>query len=1121
MLISLMRKIRVLAVGAALSGVMASPLAAQTALPPKASASDAVINALRWRNIGPANMMGRIVDIEGIASPSKTFYVSTAGGGLWKTTNNGTTFKAVMDTARVSSGGDLAIAPSDTNVIYWGTGEANSRNSISPGGGIYKSADGGKSWSFLGLADTRTIGRIQVHPTDPNTVWVAALGHPWGPNKERGLYKTTDGGKNWRLVKFIDDKTGFVDVQLDPRNPNTLWASSYERVRGPYFLKSGGTGSALWKSTDGGETFAEVKGGGFPATTKGRIEIAIARSNPDVMYTMVEADTAPNLKKDAKVAPQRRPSGLYRSEDGGKTWAYMSPENSRPFYYSQVRVDPKDPNRVYWSSTPVKYSSDGGKTAGNTTEGIHVDHHAMWIDPNDPQRIITGNDGGIGVSNDRGGNWAFPNSIALGQFYNISADMGVPYRVCGGLQDNGSWCGPSRRKQGPVTNAMWHNVGGGDGFVTQQDQTNTDIMYSESQGGSMGRLNFATGERTGLRKPTWRDGGYLQWNDSLYAVWPDTTKPATAAQKKQMAAYRARQRADSVAYALRWNWNTPYIISKHNPATLYFGANRVLKSVKYGDDMFPISGELSYADSAKLFVALKTTGGITPDVTGAETYGTVVSLNESSVRPGLLYAGTDDGRVWLTRTDGAQWEEVTKNFTGVPAGSYVSRIEPSHFDSATFYVTFDNHRNDDYTPYVFMTTNFGRTFTSIVNNLPTGQTDFVHVIREDPKNQDLLFVGTDVGAYVSIDRGQSWQRFMSGLGTTPVHDLIIHPRDGELIAGTHGRSIWIADITPLQQMTPPVLAAKATLFAPRTAFQWGEQTINGGNVGQGVFQGPSPTYGASIWYRLSENAGAQVRMIVQDASGDTIRALTGPGQPGLHNVVWDMRTQRPAPARIALTPAQVRDSVNTQRRVLRALDSLEKAGAVPAPMLAQIRTTVQTGEQPPEMQAMLGGALGGGGGGGAGRFGGATGFQDRPGESRPLPSFPTAGAGGPAGPGGPGGPGGRGGRGGAGAGAAGAGAAAGPAGLQAMFGPLREALGDDFAAIGIFPGGGGGGPGGGGGRGGRGGQNGLAGTGDYKITIIVGGTSYSKMLRIERVSGGEGGGGFFGLDGEGREPNDR
>jgi hypothetical protein len=341
---------------------------------------------------------------------------------------------------------------------------------------------------------------------------------------------------------------------------------------------------------------------------------------------------------------------------------------------------------------------------------------------------------------------------------------------------------------------------------------------------------------------------------------------------------------------------------------------------------------------------------------------------------------------------------------------------------------------------------------------------------------------------------------MSGLGTTPVHDLIIHPRDGELIAGTHGRSIWIADITPLQQMTPAVLAAKAMLFAPRTAFQWGEQTINGGNVGQGVFQGPSPTYGASIWYRLSENAGGQVRMIVQDASGDTIRSLTGPGQAGLHNVVWDMRAQRPAPARLALSPAQLRDSLNTNRRVMRALDSLEKSGAVPAPMLAMIRTTVQTGEQPPQMAAMLGGAFGGGGGGGRGGAG-AGGFQDRPGETRALPSFGAQG----------------GGRGAAGAAAGGGGAAeapAGPAGLQAMFGPLRDALGDDFAAIGLFPGGGGG-------RGGRGGQNTLANTGDYKITIIVGGASYTKLLRIERVSGGEGGGGFFGVEDDAREPLDR
>ena len=1095
-----MRSLRALALG--LTGLAGSTLSAQSPAPAKVTIDDAIINALRWRNIGPANMMGRIVDVEGIPSPSKTFYVSTAAGGLFKTTNNGTTFKPVLDTARVASGGDIAIAPSDTNTVYWGTGEPNSRNSISPGGGIYKTTDGGKSWTFLGLAETRAIARIQVHPKDPNTVYVAALGHVWGPNKERGLYKTTDGGKTWTQIKYIDDKTGFIDVQLDPRNPDVIWAASYQRYRNPYSLSSGGPGSALWKSTDAGATWAKVEGNGFPTSTKGRIGIAIAASSPDVMYTLVEADTNPNPKPAAGSKPQTRPSGLYRSADGGKTWEYRNPENTRPFYYNQVRVDPTNPDRVYWSSTPVKYSSDGGKTAGNTTEGIHVDHHAMWIDPNDPQRIITGNDGGIGISMDRGGNWIFPQNIAIGQFYNISADMGVPYRVCGGLQDNGSWCGPSRRKQGAVTNAMWHNTGGGDGFVTNQDYSDPDIMYSESQGGNMGRLKFSTGERTPLRKPTWRESGYLAYSDSIYEIWPDTTKPATKAQKARIAEFRAKQKADSIAWSLRWNWNTPYIISKHNPATLYFGANRVLKSVKRGDEMTPISPELSYADSVKLNVALKTTGGITPDVTGAETYGTVVSLNESPIRPGLLYAGTDDGRVWLTRNDGGTWDEVTKNIPGFPANGYVSRIEPSHFDSATFFVTVDNHRNDDYKPYVWVTTNFGKSFTSIVNNLPTGHADFVHVIREDVKNRDLLFLGTDVGVYASLDRGQTWKRFMSGFPTVPVHDLLIHPRDGELIAGTHGRSIWIADITPLQQMTAQTMAQKVALIEPKTAFQWGEQTINGGDNGHMVFQGNNGQYGAPIWYRVAESASGQARIVIQNAAGDTLRTLNGPAAAGLHSVLWDMRgTTRPA-ARIALSPSQVRDSINTAARVAKKLDSLEKAGAVPAAVLTMIRETMKTGQPPAAMQAMLGG-FGGGGGGGRGGAGAGF-FNERPGETRAMPSFAAAGAGAGAG-------GGRGGRGGgAPGGAEGAEglAAGGAAGLQAAFGPLRDALGDDFQAIGLFPGGGG--------RGGRGGggANALQNTGDYKITVIIGGQSYSKTLRIERVSGGEGGGFGFGEDEE-------
>ncbi|MBI3790294.1 MAG: glycosyl hydrolase, partial [Gemmatimonadetes bacterium] len=449
--------------GALLAAIAAVPLAAQ-----QRSLDSATIAALRWRNIGPANMGGRIADIEGIPSPSKTFYVAAAAGGLWKTINGGTTFQPIFDNERVISMGDLAIAPSDTNVLYLGTGEQNSRNSISPGGGVYKSTDGGKSWKFVGLKETEHVGRIVVHPKDPNTAYVAALGAAWRPNKERGLYKTTDGGTTWQLVKFVSDKAGFIDVALDPRDPNVVWASSYERQRGPYFLQSGGPGSALWKSTDAGATWTKVEGNGFPTQMKGRINFAISLSKPDVMYAMVEADTLPNATKAQK--PQTRPSGLYRSQDGGKTWEKTNGENTRPFYYNQVRIDPKNPDRVYWSSTPVKFSDDGGKTARNATQGIHVDHHAMWIDPNDPEHFIVGDDGGVSQTWDKGGTYDFLNTFAIGQFYNVSFDMQIPYRVCGGLQDNGSWCAVSRRRGG-ITNMFWFNVGGGDGFGTAQDPT--------------------------------------------------------------------------------------------------------------------------------------------------------------------------------------------------------------------------------------------------------------------------------------------------------------------------------------------------------------------------------------------------------------------------------------------------------------------------------------------------------------------------------------------------------------------------------------------------------------------------------------------------------------------------
>jgi photosystem II stability/assembly factor-like uncharacterized protein len=1050
-----------------LSLLSAATLAAQ-------QPDSAALAALRWRNIGPANHQGRITDVQGIPWPSRTFYVASAGGGVFKTTNAGTTFRPVFENEHVSSGGMLAIAPSDTNVVYYGTGEPNSRNSISPGSGLWKSTNGGRSWEFMGLKETQHIGRIVVHPRDPNTAYVAALGHAWGPNKERGLYKTTDGGKTWQLKKFISEKAGFVDVALDPRDPNVVWASSYERQRGAYFLQSGGPGSALWKSTDAGETWTEVKGGGFPETMKGRISIAISLSSPDVMYTMVEADTAPNPKKDPAVKAQKSPTGLYRSEDGGKAWTKVNDENTRPFYYSQVRVDPANPNHVFWSSTPIKYSWDGGKTTGNTTVGVHVDHHAMWIDSRDPSHIVVGDDGGVAQTWDAGGNWDSMNQLPIGQYYNVSFDLAVPYNVCGGAQDNGAWCGPSRRRAGAITNSMWFTFNGGDGFVTAQDPVNADIIYGESQGGSVGRYVVSTGERTGLVKPAWRPK-YLQWEDSVVVQWPDTTKAIPGADKKKVDAIRVQQKRDSTDLDLRWNWNTPFFISKHNHEVLYFGANRVLKSTKMGDDMYPVSPDLSYADTMKIRVSTRTTGGITTDATGAETFATIVSLNESPMRPGVLYAGTDDGRLWISWNDGGTWTELTKNVMGVPAGSYVSRIEPSHFDSLTFYVTYDNHRRDDFMPYVFATNDGGKTFKSIASNLPTGGPDFVYVVREDTKNRDLLFVGTDVGAYLSTNRGQSWQKFMSGLPTTPVMDLQIHPRDGELIAATHGRGFWIVDIAPLQQWTAQLASKPVHLFKPKTAFQWGERAFDGQSVGQKLYAAQSPAFGAEILYRVAQPVTGQVKVVIQDAGGDTLATLPGSGAVGIQRVLWNFRGK--PPVAVALSPAGLRDSIKNARTIAAILDTVEKAGTLPKAIVDRIRQAINS---PEGIAGLFPGGFGGGGGGGRG------GFRERAGE-QPTPAAP--GRGGPV-------P------------AMAAGAAVSMGGQPSESAPALDPQmlfaafggGGRGAALGLLFGN----------LGGRGGGGApVVGTGDYLVSITVNGQTQKQLLHVERASGTGGGGGGF------------
>jgi hypothetical protein len=710
----------------------------------------------------------------------------------------------------------------------------------------------------------------------------------------------------------------------------------------------------------------------------------------------------------------------------------------------------------------------------------------MWIDPVDPDRMIVGDDGGVSISFDQGGTYVFPNVFAIGQLYNISYDFAVPYRVCGGLQDNGSWCGPSRRRSGPITNSMWFTVGGGDGFVTQQDPTDPNIIYAESQGGAISRLNYATGQSTFLIKPQYRPR-YDQYEDSVLVERGDTTKPETPQQKQRIASIRVRQHTDSAALDLRFNWNTPYFISPHNPATIYIGGNRVLKSTKRGDDLFAISPDLSTADTMKIRVSMKTTGGITNDATGAETYCTIVSLNESPIRAGILYAGTDDGRLWISKNDGGTWEELTSRVTGVPAGTYVTRIEPSPHDSSTFYVTYDNHRNGDYKPYVFMTTDFGKTFTSIVANLPVGGPDYVHVIREDPVNKDLLYLGTDVGAYISMNRGQSWQRFMTGLPTVPVHDLRVHPRDHELIAATHGRGIWIADVSALQQINDKVIAEDAHLFTSPTAYQFGDSPVEGQSQGHQLFAANSPPYGAVITYRLAtRQSGA--RIVILDASGDTMQVLNGPGAAGINRVAWAFGG-KPA-ARPPLGAVQKRDSALQMNRITFVLDSLDKAGANPM-MTGMMRQIVRTGDLGPVM------AMFQGGGRGAPGFGPPPAWNARPGEQA---------VGGAAG----------GGRGGGGVTPAGAPSGAAPAGgapagaapaaaampdpsafqpIVALFSipgrPASGGFGLDFlqtlgfgnAAFAAFGGGGGAG----------------VSSGDYVAVLSVGGKTFRQKIRVERA----------------------
>ncbi len=841
---------------------------ARAAPPDQPSPADKWKN-LEFRELGPAVMGGRIDDFAVVDSNPNVVFVGVASGGVWKTTNNGTTWQPVFDKEGVSTIGDIAIAPSDPSVVWVGTGEPNNRQSSSWGDGAYKSMDGGKTWDRMGLAATHHIGRIVIHPKNPEVVYVAALGHLWGPNPERGVYKTTDGGKTWTQALKINDDTGVSDIAMDPGSPDTLYAAAYQCRRTPFGFNGGGTNSAIYKTTDGGATWKKLSKG-LPYENggdTGRIGLDIYRKDPNIVYAVV----------------QHEKGGTFRSEDKGETWTKMGDTNPRPSYYSQVRVDPNNDLRIWELGAQMFYSEDGGKKfSTDRVKDIHGDFHAMWIDPADSNHIITGSDGGIHWSYDNGRTWDFVNTIAIGQFYEIGLDNEKPYHVCGGLQDNGSWCGPSQTlTRDGITNEDWSVVHDSDGFYVQIDPVEPWIVYAEGQDGHVDRRDLRTGQQR--------------------SIMPEA--------KLGEPHYR-------------FQWNSPVAISAHEHTTIYYVGNYVFKSTDRGDTWTRLGDDLTTGvDRNKLPIA-----GKTPDKTtlsrhdGVEEYPTITTFSESPLTSNVLWAGTDDGNLQVSRDAGKTWKNVAPRVPGVPKGTYVSRVVASKYGEGIAYATFDGHRSDDYSVYVFVTADYGESWKAMRTGIPDSAGS-VHVLREHPRNQNLLFAGTEFGLWLSWDRGANWTAFKNNFPTVPVDDIAIQARENDLVLGTHGRSIWIFDdLTPIEKMDANVLASDLTFFNPRVATTWHLRQRRW-SAGQKMFTAKNPPYGAILNYYLKEAlppeapktakteaetkdktaaeektkpAGepkkeGKVKITVSGKDGKVLREFDGPGAAGTNRASWDLR----------------------------------------------------------------------------------------------------------------------------------------------------------------------------------------------------------------------------------------
>ena len=918
--------------------------AAGDALPPMRMLPADWASKLKWRSIGPSVTGGRIVDLAVNESDPANFFIASASGGLWRTTNSGVTVEPVFEKENTVSLGDAAVAASDPRIVWVGTGEHNARNSASWGDGVYKSTDAGKTWKHMGLERTFQTGRIAIHPKNPDIVYVGALGRLWGPNPERGVYRTKDGGKSWERVLFVDDKTGCIDLVMNPANPNELFAAMYERLRDGFDgndpVKRYAPGSGLYKTTDGGNSWKKCTNG-LPTVNMGRIGVTYFRKNPKTVFAIVESEkigtgpastnrtgtaymglTGENAEGGAKLLtvipegpadsgglkpgdiittldgkkidsyeallerirdhqpqdkvkfivkrddkPQtievtlgQRPAGfggggggggnafaaqlggqnanvherqgkdgfqtggVYKSTDGGEKWGRINSLNPRPFYFSKLHVDPNDDKYLYVLGISLHMSSDGGKTfRADAGRSVHADHHAMWINPRDGRHIILGGDGGFYESHDRARTWEFVNTLPIAQFYHVAVDSRRLYHVYGGLQDNGSWAGPSmlRSRTGP-TAEDWLPIGGGDGFMCAVDHNDPDLVYFESQNGVMGRVNIRTGERGRIR--------------------PEAPRGAT----------------------LRFNWKTPFFLSSHNSRVFYCGAQFVYRSLDRGEKLRQISPELTRTRR-----------------------GAMSALSESPVNPDVLWAGTDDGWLWLSKDGGHTWNNLTANLKDLPGPRWVSTIEASRFKEGRCYVAFDGHRSDDDKPWIFATEDFGATWKPLMANLPEHTT---RCLREDLENPNLLFLGTEFGVWTSVDRGQSWSSLKCNMPTVAVHDFAISAKAAELVAASHGRGLWIHDLSLLRQVTKDTSLAEVQLFKPQPGVLWAG-SITRRYYGEQFFTGQNPASGANLFVSLPADAKAAALKIT-DTDGKTVRTLQVRTNAGLQTIPWDLRRDR-------------------------------------------------------------------------------------------------------------------------------------------------------------------------------------------------------------------------------------